>query len=132
MADAVDTLTLVKGSKRIVVRLTNISDGTGESAVVKIDKSGLTGPDGTEPSKLVIERVEYDIQGFTSIRLYWDHTTDDEICVLGPGVGYLDWREVGGLVDPGSAGETGDVILTTNGHSSGDTYTITIYARLKD
>lgn len=135
MADAVDSVVIFSGRKRYKVRLTNISDGTGESAVVKVDKSTLTGLDGTEPSKLVVEKIEYDVQGFTSIRLYWDHTTDDEIAVLGPGTGYMDFTDNGmfqGLIDPGSAGDTGDILLTTNGHSSGDTYTITLTLRLKD
>ena len=130
MTDAVDTLVVFASPRRRVYRFTNISDGTGESGVVKIDKSAITGPDGTEPSKIVVEKIEYDISGMT-VRLYWDHTTDDEIAVIS-GAGYMDWTSVGGLVDPGSAGDTGDVLLTTNAHTAGDTYTITLYVRLKD
>jgi hypothetical protein len=85
MADTVDSVVLLSGKNRYAVRLTNISDGTGESAVVKIDKSALIGPDGTEPGRIVIEQIDASIQGFTSIRLHWDHTTDDEIAVLGTG-----------------------------------------------
>lgn len=130
MADTVDSLVVFSGSKRRVVRFFNTSDGTGESAVVKVDKSALTGPDGTEPTKLVVERIEYDISGMT-VRLHWDHTTDDEIAVIS-GAGYLDWREAGGLVDPATAGDTGDILFTTNGHTLGDTYNITLWLRLKD
>lgn len=132
MSDTVDTITLFNSPKRIVRRFTNISDGSGESAVVKFDKSALTGPDGTEPSKLVVEEISWDIQGFTSIRLLWDHDTDDEILVLGPGSGYMSWVDVGGLVDPASTGGTGDILLTTVGHDSGDTYNITMVVRKKD
>ena len=130
MVDAVDSLVVFSGTRKRVVRLTNISDGTGESGVVKVDKSTLIGPNGLEPTKLVVERIEYDISGMT-VRLYWDHTADDEIAVIS-GAGYLDWREVGGLVDPASAGATGDILLTTNAHTLGDTYNITLWLRLKD
>lgn len=131
MADTVDSIVLFAGTKRRAVRLLNISDGTGESGVVKIDKSALTGPDGTEPTKLVIEEVVWNVNGFTSVRLYWDHTTDDEAIVLS-GAGSRDYTSVGGLQDPGSAGDTGDIILTTAGAVSGATYDITIIVRLKD
>lgn len=130
MADTVDSLVVFAGKRRRVVRFTNISDGTGESAVVKFDISALTGLSGAAPSKLVVEWIEYDIQGFTSVRLYWDATADDEIAVLS-GQGVLDWTAYGGLTDPASSGATGDILLTTNGATSGDTYTITIGVRLK-
>ena len=41
MVDAVATQTLIDGDKKVVQKFTNISDGTGESAVVKVDVSGL-------------------------------------------------------------------------------------------
>ena len=42
MADAVATQTLFDGTKRVVQKFTNISDGSGESAVKKVDVSALT------------------------------------------------------------------------------------------
>jgi hypothetical protein len=132
MADTVDSLVVFSGRRRRVVRLTNISDGTGESGVAKVDKSALTGPDGTEPGKIVVEEIQYAIQGFTSVRLHWDHTTDDEIALLPSGSGYMGHVKTGGLVDPGSAGDTGDILLTTAGAVSGATYDITLVLRLKD
>jgi hypothetical protein len=101
------------------------------SAVVKSDISTLTGPNGSAPSSQVVEWIEYDVQGFTSVRLDWDATTDDEIAVLS-GQGVLDWTAYGGLVDPASTGATGDIVLTTAGASATATYTITIGLRLKD
>jgi hypothetical protein len=131
MADTVDSLVVFSGRRRYSARFTNVSDGTGESGVVKIDKSTLVGPDGTEPGRLVIEELVWNIQGFTSVRLFWDHTTDDEIDVLSGG-GSRDYTELGGLVDPASAGGTGDILFTTAGAVSGATYDITVVLRLKD
>ena len=124
MVDTVDTITLFAGKDKYAVRLVNISDGTGESAVVKLDKSAIATALGiTEPSKIIIEELYWNIQGFTSVRLYWDHDTDDEIDVL-CNSGYRDFSSFGGLVDPGSAGGIGDVLLTTVGVSATATYSI--------
>ena len=41
MADAVTSQTIIDGSKTAVLKFTNISDGTGESDVVKVDVSAL-------------------------------------------------------------------------------------------
>lgn len=131
MADAVDTIVVRNSPREYIVRLLNISDGTGEFAVIKVDISTLVGPNGRAPSAVSLQEMQWAIQGFNSVRLYWDHTTDDEIDVLS-GVGYRSYRDVGGLMDQRSAGGTGDVLLTTAGAASGNTYDITLCFRLKD
>lgn len=132
MADTVDTIVLNTGSKRLhCARFTNVSDATGESAVAKVDISTLTGPNGVAPRSTRVLEMSWTIQGFTSIRLLWDHTTDDEIAVL-TGSGYRDYTDFGGLSDPKSAGGTGDVLLTTAGAASGATYDIALVLELVD
>ena len=41
MADAVTSQTLIDGDLYAVMKFTNISDGSGESAVTKVDVSAL-------------------------------------------------------------------------------------------
>ena len=41
MADAVATQIIIDGDRNVVQKFTNVSDGTGESAVVKVDVSAL-------------------------------------------------------------------------------------------
>jgi hypothetical protein len=41
MADAVASQVVFDGSKTAVMKFTNISDGTGESAVIKVDVSAI-------------------------------------------------------------------------------------------
>lgn len=130
MADTVDIQTIYSGPRRLALKFSGYSDGTGEVDVVKVDKSTLTGPNGSEPSKLVIEEIEWNIQGYNYIILEWDRTSDQEIAVLGKGSGYKDYRPYGGLVDNASGG-TGDVVLTTSGATSGASYDIAIVLRLK-
>lgn len=134
MADAVTTNVISDSDTHYIVHLTNVSDATGESAVVKVDKSGLLATDGAEPNSLDIETVRWNIQGFTSVRILWDHTTDDLGLVLS-GSGYDDFRGDGaarafkGLADPRSSGGTGDILLTTAGAVSGASYDITLRLR---
>jgi len=130
MADTVTVETIFSGQKRRIVHLTSISDGTGESGVAKVTLSGITFAGGV-PTYTVVDMIDYNIQGISSVRLYWDHKADDEIAILPAGGGTIDFNALGGKVDPRSAGGTGNILLTTGGATNGGTYDITIYLRPK-
>ncbi len=127
MADAVTTNVISSQTKgrRYIAHLTGISDGTGETNVVKVDKSTLTAPTGAEPSRLGILSIRWNAQNFSYIKLSTDHTTDDVLMVL-TGNGYDCFEPYGALYDPNSAGGTGDLLLSSVGGVSGSTYDITI------
>lgn len=135
MADAVDTEVLFNGTRKYVVRCTNISDTTGESGVTKVDRSGLTGPNGAAPGKLVVEEIWYSVHGFDGVQIDWDATTDERLAVV-KGQGYMDYRPYGGLVpDTAGSGADGDILFTTLAAAvpaAGDNYDITLVLRLKD
>ena len=108
MADAVNTDVVFNGPNDYHVRFTNISDGTGEAAVTKVDISTLTGPDGVNaPSALVVEEINWDVQGFAKAVLYWDADTDTVLAALS-GQGSRSYKESGGLQD-----DAGTVNLTS-------------------
>lgn len=127
MADTVSSVRAYGGnaSNESIFRYTNRSDGTGESAVAKIDVSGITLSDGSTATKIKINRIEYNVNGFDYVHVYWDHTADVTIAVLA-GQGMRDFSYFGGFSDSGSGG-TGDVMFTTAGGASGSSYDITIY-----
>lgn len=137
MADTVAVTVVGETKTHLVVHMTSISDGTGESAVTKVDKSAYLASDGAEPASLDIEKVTWSCDGM-SARLLWDHTTDD-LAIIMSGQGSLDFIGAGvnldtvppncRLKDPRSAGDTGDIKLTTTGHTSGDTYNILLTLR---
>lgn len=118
MADAVSSQTLVDGARNVVMKFTNTSDGTGESAVLKVDVSGLNGA----PTRVTIKTIHYSVAGMVA-RLLWDADTDVTIVDL-QGDGHLCCEDFGGLYNNGGAGVTGDILLTTVGHTSGDSYSI--------
>lgn len=130
MADTVTSQVIFSGDRRYVAQFTNVSDGTGESNVQKVDISSLTLPDGTAPNRVVIEEMEWGVQGFDYVKLSFDHTTDDTGVLLA-GNGYKDYRPYGGLQDPASAGGTGDILFSTSGATSGASYDVLLHLRLK-
>lgn len=121
MADTVDTVVLHSSGSYYRARFVSKSDGTGESDVVKIDKSTLTATDGREPIALDLVEITWSVFGANHVLLEWDHATDDEILPLS-GNGYMKFDDP--LKDPRSAGGTGDVLLTTSGMAANGGYSI--------
>ena len=132
MADAVTSQTLIDGPNKAVMKFTNISDGSGESAVVKVDVSALEASlNGTACSEVVIERIWWQCIGM-KVQILFDATTNAFCIELGENQsGDHYYTSFGGLTNNAGSGVTGDVLFTTVGHSSADTYTIILYMRKK-
>ena len=130
MADAVTSQTLFDGDKHVVMKFTNISDGTGESAVKKVDVSALNSDIyGNTCSSVAIEKIWWQCIGM-KVKLFFDATSDAFIIELGENQsGHHDYSEFGGLSNNAGSGKTGDIDFTTVGHSSADTYTIILKMR---
>ena len=130
MADAVTSQTLFDGDKHVVMKFTNISDGTGESAVKKVDVSALESDiNGNTCTSVAIEKIWWQCIGM-KVRLFFDATSDKFIIELGENQsGYHDYSEFGGISNNAGSGKTGDIDFTTVGHSSADTYTIILKMR---
>jgi len=129
MADTVSTHVIHNGLRHYVVNCLNVSDGTGESAVIKVDKSTLFNGKGAEPAKLIVEAIQYQLDGMV-VDLFFDESTDVKIARL-TGNGMFDYRGIGGIRDTGTGG-LGDIILTTTGHTAADSYNITIHCVYSD
>ena len=130
MADGVTSQTLFDGDKHVVMKFTNISDGTGESAVKKVDVSALESDIyGNTCSSVAIEKIWWQCIGM-KVRMFFDATSDKFIIELGENQsGYHDYSEFGGISNNAGSGKTGDIDFTTVGHSSADTYTIILKMR---
>ena len=130
MADAVATQTLQDGAKMLVQKFTNISDGSGESAVVKVDVSGLAkNSSGQACTGVVIEKIWWQCIGM-KVQIFWNATTNVFCIELGENQsGNHDYTVFGGLPNNAGSGKDGDVLFTTIGHTSVDTYTIIMSMR---
>jgi len=133
MADAVASQIIVDGPSFAAIKLTNISDGTGESAVTKVDVSALEADSrtGLSCTDVNIERIWWQCIGM-KVRILFDADTDVMAIELGENQsGNHDYSIFGGLTNNAGTGKTGDVKFTTVGASSGDTYTVILYLRKK-
>jgi len=135
MADAVTSQTILDdGGKNLIMKFTNISDGTGESAVAKIDVSALTSSaiTGQACNRVVLNKIWFSNVGM-GFSLYWNATSNMFICQAPK-----DWTDtwdftqssqnLPGIPNNAGSGINGDLLLTTNDHTSGDTYSVLIWA----
>lgn len=127
MVDAVTSQTLVDGERRAVMRFTNISDGTGESDITKVDVSTLnTNLKGESCTKVRIRKAKFSNSGM-SVKIAWDADTDVTAIVIGSDSGELDFEEYGDIINNAGTGVTGDIKFSTAGQSANDTYDITLH-----
>jgi hypothetical protein len=134
MADAVTTQILYDDGGHAVLHLTNVSDGTGESAAIKVDASALRG--GGTTTRYAVERIKWATVGM-GFNLLFDATADVLFWTCGNATsqGDIDYTQGGtgpggpGLTNNAGAGVTGDILLTTAGHNAGDSYVVTLWLR---
>ena len=130
MADIVTTQTLTDTSgQKFVVKMTNLSDGTGENLVKKVDASETTFM--TEDGNRKIAKIWYSINtanNKSAVELIWDGTTKSTAMLLS-GNGYFDLRTAGNEIPNNASTPTGDVLLSTKNFALGDNYTIIIEFR---
>ena len=125
MADAVTSQTILDGERLFIGKFTNISDGTGEVAVVKINAASLS-PNayGLACNGVKINKVWAQTQGM-GVDILWDATADVVCETIPENQLYLmDYSSFGGIPNNSGAGKNGNVLFSTVGASSGDRYTI--------
>ena len=125
MADTVTSQTIQDSERKAVLKFTNISDGTGESAVKKVDVSALaTNSNGDACTEVAVSKIWWQCVGM-GVELLNDASTDTLIIGLSPDSnGMHDYTSFSGIPNDAGSGKTGDVMFTTIGASSGDTYTV--------
>ena len=127
MADAVTSQTIQDGERKAVLKFTNASDGSGESAVKKVDVSALANNSaGDTCTGVAINKIWWQCTGM-SVKIEFDATSN----VLAIGLsedsnGYHDYSDFSGIPNNAGSGVTGDLDFTTVGASSGDTYMIVL------
>ena len=130
MADTVSTQTLTDTTGvKFAVKMTNYSDGTGETLVNKVDASATTFM--TEDGNRKISKIFYSVNTAnpkSAVELIWDGT-DNATAVLLSGQGFWDLRADGNEIANNATTPTGDVLLSTKNFAIGDNYTILVVFR---
>ena len=140
MADAVTSTTLQDGPRNLVMRFTNVSDGTGESAVTKVNAASahgvvIAGQTIYPGVNLKITKVKFAVTGM-QLQLSWVATANQTFMVLS-GADHWDFKDQGGVSNPGTAslaGSTGSIAFTTVASPAASpsnlknaTYDVTLY-----
>ena len=130
MADLVTTQTIADTTGvKFVSKLTNFSDGTGESLIKKIDASEVTFM--SEDGNRKIAKIWYSINTAnpkSAVEIIWDGDTNATALLLS-GNGYWDLRTAGDEIVNNATTPTGDVLLSTKNFATGDNYTIVVEFR---
>ena len=127
MADAVTSQTLVDNNTTAVILLTNLSDGTGESLVKKVNVANLAvNALGQACTGVSVQKIHTACHGM-EFRLFWDATTDVIFFASAQNNQFtFDFTSFGGLRNNSGAGKTGNILLSTFDASIGDTYTLVL------
>lgn len=125
MVDVVTSQTIFDGEREVVMKFTNVSDGTGESAVTKVNVANLAkSASGKACTGVTLERIHASINGM-SVNVLWDATTDVPAVILAPGMYTFDHSRIQ-LPNDSGAGKNGNVLFTTIGAGVGKTYSIVL------
>ena len=139
MADVVTSQTLVDTTgTKTVMKFTNISDGSGETLVTKMDSSALTFM--TEDATKKVAKIWWSINttnGKSGVELLWAGSgTSSANATIGffSGTGYHDYFTAGNSISnnatlTANTSPAGDILLSTKGFVSGDNYTIILEVR---
>lgn len=127
MADAVTSQTLMDGERLAIMKFTNISDGTGETAVTKVNVANLAASGSGKPCTGVIVNKITSVCHGLEVRMYWDATTDVPFFLATVNTNYEnDFTNIGGITNNSGAGKNGNIVFSTADTSAGDTYTVVL------
>ena len=139
MADVVTSQTLVDTTgTKTVMKFTNISDGSGETLVTKMDASALNFM--SEDANRVISKIYWAVNttnGKSGVELLFAGSgASSANATIGffSGTGYHDYFTSGNSIPNNATLEAntspaGDILLSTKGFVSGDNYTIVLEIR---
>jgi hypothetical protein len=132
MADAVTTQVLKDHASAWAVKLTNISDGTGEVNVKKVTANSLIATNGDNSTqRLTITKLFWSVGAGTSsllsprVTILWNGASSNTVAVTLTGSGY--WDLVTGGQSPlinNANNATGDILLSTVGFTANAAYTV--------
>lgn len=127
MADAVTSQTLMDGERVAIMKFTNISDGTGETAVTKVNVANLArNGAGLACTGVIVSKISSVCHGM-EVRMLWDATTDVPFFLGTVNTNYEnDFSKFGGITNNAGAGKNGNIVFSTADQTAGDTYTVVL------
>ena len=129
MVDAVTSQVILDGDRLFIGKYTNISDGTGETGVVKIDVTTLAvNQFGLACNNLTINKI-WVMTKTMGVNIYFAATANQIAVTVPPNEMYtMSFQEFGGIKNNAGAGKTGSIAFSTVGAAAAAEYTIIIEA----
>jgi hypothetical protein len=134
VVDTVTSQTILDGARNVVMAFTNISDGTGEANVVKVDPALLSAGSilFSAPAQVAVRRIKFSTKGMGVI-IRWQGTPSMPLFVIAPDkTDEVHFMHFGGLVSPpGLLAGTGRITFTTVDAGATSSYSIVLEMRKK-
>lgn len=134
MANVIREQKLIDSNKRALVKYVILSDGTQEANTRLLDASSLafalnaTGViSQTNPKsnyRTSIKKIKAYSKTTGSVRLKWEGDANSEIITFGSATVDFNFENDGAVITNPEANATGDILISTLGLTSGDTFTI--------
>ena len=127
MANSVTTQILIDGPRNLVIKLTGILDTSDVTATSVVTLANLSAIDiaGSTPTRLIVDKITYDVDSNLAVYLAWDATTDVNFATL-TSTGKIDACSFGGLTNTEASGATGAIMYSTQGWSGGAVQSFTV------
>jgi len=128
---------LENGYRNVVIRATQVSDGTPNESVTIYNATssgsfGVTAPGGQIVYPGIYTSIiglDYDVQDMKMV-MRWEATTDQDILALGSAPEDFRWDRFGGIrVPTGLDGATGSIKMISQDPLVGATYSVILYLR---
>lgn len=133
MANVVTTQVLVDGPRNVVIKLTGILDTSDVTATSLVDLTTLSAVDiaGSTPTRLIVDKITYNVEAGLSVNLAWDATTDVTFATLVNSGDKMNFKKFGGLYNTEAAGVTGAIMYSTQGWSAGATQSFNVVLEMR-
>jgi hypothetical protein len=125
MANSLNTQVLVDGARNTVIKITGVLDTSDLASTKVVDLTTLS----LNPSQVRIDHIDYSIVNNLEVRLLWDATTPVDILPLA-GRGRMSFWNFGGLQNNAGAGKTGNILIETNGWTTGSPMVFSVVLEL--
>lgn len=134
MANVVTSQILQDGPRNLVVKLTGVLDTSDVTATALVTLANLSAVDiaGSTPTRLIVDRITYDVDPTLAVYLAWDATTDVTFATLSA-TGEMDFTSFGGLYNTEASGVTGNIMYSTQGWAAATilSFTVVLHCRKK-
>lgn len=127
MAIATTSQVLYDGPRRAKLQFTGVSDGSGELNLATLVDASALGPlgPGQACTAVKVERITGTVKPAGTVALYWDALVPVKFAELAGPLTTFDYSNITAIAAPESLlSATGDVLVSTDGFTTGTTYMI--------